>query len=172
MQSDNAPEGRPLAKNRTMEIVVALFLILVAGIVIYDTMRLGIGWIEGQGPASGYFPFYIACALGTAGVVTLAQAIAGATEDADETFVEVASFLRVLAVLVPAFVYVGLIEYLGIYVASAILIVFFMIAIGREGPVKSLAVGTFVPVVLFMMFERWFLVPLPKGPLETLLGFN
>jgi hypothetical protein len=28
-----------------------------------------------------------------------------------------------------------------------------------------------VPLTLFMMFERWFLVPLPKGPLEAWLGF-
>jgi putative tricarboxylic transport membrane protein len=25
--------------------------------------------------------------------------------------------------------------------------------------------------VLFMMFEVWFLVPLPKGPLEDMLGY-
>jgi len=28
-----------------------------------------------------------------------------------------------------------------------------------------------VPLVFFLVFERWFLVPLPKGPIEQLLGF-
>jgi hypothetical protein len=27
-------------------------------------------------------------------------------------------------------------------------------------------------IVFFLIFERWFLVPLPKGPIETWLGFN
>jgi len=29
-----------------------------------------------------------------------------------------------------------------------------------------------VPLVLFLVFERWFLVPLPKGPLEAFLGID
>ena len=40
-----------------------------------------------------------------------------------------------------------------------------------QGGRISLAVGIGVPLALFLMFERWFLVPLPKGPLEALLGF-
>jgi putative tricarboxylic transport membrane protein len=28
-----------------------------------------------------------------------------------------------------------------------------------------------VPVVTFLIFEKWFLVPLPKGPIEEYLGF-
>jgi len=27
------------------------------------------------------------------------------------------------------------------------------------------------PVVTFIVFERWFLVPMPKGPLEDWLGY-
>jgi hypothetical protein len=170
MNNDDAPEGRSLVKNRTMEIVVALFMLGIAAIVIYDARRLGIGWIEGQGPASGYVPFYIAIALGLGSLVTLVQAFAGATDDADESFVSMESFGRVLTVLIPGFIYVLGIEYLGIYVASALFIAAFMIAVGREGIIKSILVGLGVPLVMFMMFEKWFLVPLPKGPLEVMLG--
>jgi hypothetical protein len=28
-----------------------------------------------------------------------------------------------------------------------------------------------VPVLTFMIFELWFLVPMPKGPLEDWLGY-
>ena len=76
-----------------------------------------------------------------------------------------------LAVLIPSIVYVALIQYLGIYVASAIFILAFMVVIGRENPLKGLAVSAAVPVALFLMFEKWFLVPLPKGPLEAWLGY-
>jgi hypothetical protein len=28
-----------------------------------------------------------------------------------------------------------------------------------------------IPVAIFLVFEKWFLVPLPKGPLEAWLGY-
>jgi putative tricarboxylic transport membrane protein len=86
-------------------------------------------------------------------------------------FVSLRPFGRVLAVLIPSFAFVWLIEHIGIYVASGVFIFLFMIIIGRENPFKAIGVSLLVPLVLFMMFERWFLVPLPKGPLEAWLGF-
>jgi len=69
-------------------------------------------------------------------------------------------------VLIPSIAFVALIEYLGIYVASAIFIFAFMIVIGRERPLKAFGVSVVVPLALFFMFERWFLVPLPKCELK------
>ena len=98
-----------------------------------------------------------------------------------EIFVAARPFGRVLAVLIPSVAFVALIggiaigpvdvPGLGIYVASAIFIALFMVVIGRENPLKALLVAGAVPFVLFLMFERWFLVPLPKGPLEAWLGY-
>ena len=68
-------------------------------------------------------------------------------------------------------VYVLLIGYLGIYVASALFIAFFMAWLGRYPFYKVIPVAVLVPLMLFMMFEVWFLVPLPKGPLEAALGY-
>ena len=92
------------------------------------------------------------------------------------------AFARVLTVLIPSLAFIALIggvslgpvdiTGLGIYVASAIFITGFMLMVGREHPLKSLGVGIAVPLVLFMMFERWFLVPLPKGPIESMLGLG
>ena len=88
-----------------------------------------------------------------------------------ETFVSRRAFGRVLAVLIPTIVFIGLIGYLGLYVASAIFIAAFMLFFGRQNPLKAVAVGAGVPFALFMLFEKWFLVPLPKGPLEAWLGY-
>jgi hypothetical protein len=33
------------------------------------------------------------------------------------------------------------------------------------------ALSVAVPVITFLIFEVWFLVPLPKGPLEAALGY-
>jgi uncharacterized membrane protein len=174
-----ADDGRSLVSNRTMEIVVALILLGGSAIVIQDSLRIGAGWQEGVGPAAGYFPFWVSLILGISSLVSLIAAVVG--HGSGEVFVSLRPFGRVLAVLVPALIYVALIgglslgpvdvPRLGIYVASAIFIFCFMLAVGRESLLKALGVSVFVPLALFFMFEKWFLVPLPKGPLELWLGY-
>jgi hypothetical protein len=168
-ENESANEGRALVSNRTMEIVVALLLLAGCAIVIYDCTRLGFGWREGEGPAPGYYPFWVATVLGVSSFINLLSALRG--HGAGEVFVSLRPFGRVLAVLIPSVIYVVLIEYIGIYVASAIFIFSFMILVGRENPLKALPVAIVVPLALFFMFEKWFLVPLPKGPLEAWLGY-
>lgn len=168
-EGEGVREGRTLITNRVMEILVALLLLGGSALVIYDSVRLGFGWREGEGPAPGYFPFWIAVILGVSSLVNLVGALRG--RGAGEIFVAVRPFGRVLAVLVPSVVFVGLIDYIGIYAAAALLIFGFMIVFGRENIFKALLVSIIVPVALFLMFERWFLVPLPKGPIEAWLGF-
>ena len=167
----DAPEEASLTSNRVLEIVVALALLTVSAIIIYDSFRLGFGWVEGQGPAAGYFPFYIATVLGIASLAILLKAVLGNSDELKESFVSRVAFGRVLTVLLPAIVYVAAIQFIGLYVASGLFIMIFMIAIGRESMLRSICVGIAVPLFFFVMFERWFLVPLPKGPLEGMLGF-
>jgi putative tricarboxylic transport membrane protein len=168
-KNEDADDSRSLLSNRTAEIIVALLLLGVCAVVIFDSTRLGFNWREGEGPAPGYFPFYIAVILGIASLVNLVSALRG--HGAGEIFVSARPFGRVLAVLVPSIVYVALIGYIGIYVASGIFIMLFMVVIGRQNPAKAVGVGAAVPLALFFMFEKWFLVPLPKGPLEAWLGY-
>lgn len=178
-ENDPQDEGRALVSNRTMEIIVALLLLGGSAIVISDSIRLGFGWQEGVGPAPGYFPFWVAVILGVSSFVTLVIAALG--HGSGEVFVTLRPFGRVLAVLVPSLIYVSLIggvylgpvdvPGLGIYVSSAIFIFAFMLAVGRENVIKAAGVAILVPLALFLMFEKWFLVPLPKGPLEAMLGF-
>lgn len=165
--NDSAEEGRPLLSNRVAEMIVAILLLGGSAVVIFDSVRLGYGWRD-DGPAPGFFPFYVAVLLGIASLMNLFAALRSGP--GGETFVSSRPFLRVLAVLVPSIVYVGLIGVLGIYVASALFILAFMVTIGRESIIKAVFVGIFVPGLLFLMFEKWFLVPLPKGPLEAWFG--
>jgi putative tricarboxylic transport membrane protein len=168
--NDGADAGQPLVGNRTMDIVVSLLFIGLAAVFMTDSWRIGIGWIEGQGPASGFFPFYISLFMALASVVNLQRALTHAEADGAETFVGAGEMVRVLMVLIPTILYVVAIQYLGIYVSSAIFISLFL-AVSRA-PVWQIAfVGIGVALALFFMFERWFLVPLPKGPLEAYLGF-
>jgi len=170
-EQGDAPDGPSLVSNRVLEIVVALVLLAVSAIIIADSIRLGIGWAEGEGPRAGYFPFYTSVVLAAASIAILSKAILGSTEELNASFVSRPAFARVLTVLFPAIGYVAAVQIVGLYVASGAFLLFFMIFVGREKLLRAFAVAFGVPVFFFLMFEKWFLVPLPKGPIEALLGY-
>lgn len=162
--SDSASVG-----SRWPELILGLLLLGAAILVITDSLRVGIGWAE-DGPRSGYFPFYIGLLLlGSSLTIVLGQLWHWRTQNPE--FAERSQLMLVLAMLVPLVVYVGAIFLLGIYVASAVLIAYFMRRYGKYGVPLTAAVSIGVPLVFFLVFERWFLVPLPKGPIEQWLGF-
>jgi len=169
MNDADQQQSSGIVSKRTMEVVVALLFLLVSGVVIADSLRLGMGW-ESDGPEPGYFPFYIALAMATASLVNLYRALVqGAGKGI--AFVSGSALLKIITVLVPLLIYVGAIGSIGIYVASAIYIALFMWYFGQYAIWTGALTGTGIAVALFAMFERWFLVPLPKGPLEAWLGY-
>ncbi|MSO92578.1 MAG: tripartite tricarboxylate transporter TctB family protein [Rhodospirillales bacterium] len=171
MESDrDTPSGDALVSVRTMEIVVTLLFIAAGTVVIIDSLRLGIGWNEHEGPASGYFPFYIGVIMMLASAGILIRTLL-ARESGSESFVGVHAARQVVLVLVPLLAYVGVTALIGFYVASAIYIALFMRYFGRYGWTLNVPVATGVVALLFFTFERWFLVPLPKGPIEAYFGY-
>ena len=131
-------------------------------------MRLGARWAE-DGPQAGYFPFYVGLLVCLSALVNFVIALVN-RKDTEREFVELDKLKLVLAVLVPAVIYVALISWLGIYVSSVIFIAFFMRWLGKYAWWKVAVVSIGVMVAFFLIFEVWFLVPLPKGPVENLLG--
>ena len=157
-------------RQKSAEIAVAAVFVLLGAIVVYDSARLGPRWAE-DGPQPGYFPFYIGLIVCLSAVVNLVLALLN-RRDRDRIFVEAGQLKLVLAVLVPTALYVALIGWTGIYLASALFIAFFMRWLGKYPWWKVAAVSIGNSVAFFVIFEVWFKVPLPKGPLETLLGLN
>ena len=163
-------EDAKLVSVRAMDLGVGGALFLVAVVVMADSLRLGVGWRESEGPTAGYFPFYIGLFLAVASGINLGRAWFDRAA-ATRTFVTRTAIARVLAMLLPFAGYVLALSYIGIYVASALYIALFMWWFGRYPPSRGIAVGAVIAAVLFLMFEVWFLVPLPKGPIEHLLGY-
>jgi amino acid transporter len=163
------PTGAGTVQTRWAELVVALLFVIAGAIVIVDSYRVGFEWGE-DGPKAGYFPHFIGYLLAIAGLVVAAQTIRRWKAMKDDVFVTWAELKPVLTVLIPTIIYVGLVATIGIYVASAIYITGFMMWQGKFRLLPGLAVGIGVPVAVFLLFEVWFLIPLPKGPLEHLLG--
>ena len=162
-------DARGVVGARGMEIAVGGLLMLVALVVIVDSRRLGAGW-GADGPESGYFPFFVGLILMVSGLMNIVSALRTPVGHGG-VFVERGQLRTVLQVLVPTVIYVVAIAFLGIYVSSALFIAYFMWRLGGYRGAKVPAVAILVPLALFMMFEVWFRVPLPKGPLEAALGF-
>ena len=162
-------EERAAFGQKSAEIVVAAFFLLLGAIVVWDSVRLGASW-GSDGPEAGYFPFYIGLLVCIASAINLLTAILKKGES--RAFVGVGQLKLVLAVLIPSTVYVALVGWLGIYVASALFIAFFMRWLGKYPWWKLAAVSIGNSVVFFLIFEIWFKVPLPKGIVERLLGLD
>jgi hypothetical protein len=158
---------------RAADLTTAGLFMLLAAVVISDALRVGIGWGE-EGPRSGFFPFWLAVLLALFSAAIFAQAWRRATT---KPFATRARLIPVLKVLVPMTAFVVLIDPpgppdgLGLYVAAALYIGIYMRWVGHHRWPVVVGVAIMVPVVAFIVFERWFLVPMPKGPLEDWLGY-
>lgn len=174
--SDDHPAGqahavqadRPLARNHTVDAVVAAIVFVIGAVVVVEARRLGSGWTDG-GPGSGYFPFYIGLIVCGSALGVLFQATLSKQRDTD-AFVDRVQLVRVLSVILPAIAYVFAMVFLGIYLASALYITLFMIVLGKYTLLKSVLLGLGVMTFFFVLFEVWFKVSLYKGTLD-LLGF-
>ena len=154
-----------------VEAVVALLVLAMGIVVIVGSRALGSGWTS-DGPGSGYFPFYIGVLLCISGVGVIYQSMFGKNKNT-AVFVDSEQLRRVLSVLLPALVYVGAVQFLGLYLASVVYIALFMVILGKYSWLKSIIVSTAVVILFFVMFEIWFKVPLFKGQLDPLrfLGY-
>ena len=162
----DAPEVSAVS-NRTLEIAVSAFFLVLGALIMYDSLRIGAGWSD-EGPKSGYFPFYIALLMTIATVANLVSVLRSAEAG---SFVSRSQLKLVMAVFLPCVVYVAVMQFVGLYLSSAIFITVFMRWQGKFSIAKSAACGLGVTVVLFLMFEIWFKVPLLKGPLEAVFGY-
>jgi hypothetical protein len=154
--------------HRGVEIGVAVFMAGLALIGIYGSLKVGIGWAD-EGPQAGFFPFYISVLVFISCAVNLVQTFL--KSDDGTLFASWVQLRKVMSVVIPTTIYVLVLTYIGIYLASALLIATFMRWLGRYR--WSVVIGTaiLVPIITFVIFEKWFLVPLPKGPIERYLGY-
>jgi putative tricarboxylic transport membrane protein len=170
VEDPTAPEDNSPAVTsiRTVDAVASLLLLLLALTLGYDNWRTGAGW-ESTGPEPGYFPFYLAVILAGASLYGLVTAFLSRKE-ARETFVTQAQLRRVMAVFVPTVLFVLATQFLGLYVASFLLISGFMYFVGKIAWWKSLLTAFIFTAAMFITFDIAFDVIMPKGPLEAALG--
>lgn len=151
--------------HRKVEIGVAIGVLLFGVLIMFGSVQAGIGW-GAEGPKAGFFPFYIGLAIVISSVVNFWNAW---RESDAGLFAEWSQLRQVLAVVIPSAIYVAAIPLIGLYVSSIVLIAFFMRWLGKYNWLLIAAIAIGMPAITYIVFEKWFLVPLPKGPLEEWL---
>jgi hypothetical protein len=164
--ADNSP---PVVSTRTVDIVVSLLLLGLAGLLCFDNWRTGIAWAA-DGPQPGYFPFYLGVLLAGASVYGLLTSLLTRT-GAVHVFLTRDQLRRVMQVFIPTLLFCLFTQWLGIYVASFFLIAGFMWIIGRIALWKSLLTAFLFSIIMFVTFDVAFDVIMPKGPLEAAFGY-
>ena len=156
---------------RWMELVVAAFFAGIGLLVVIDSFRTGYQW-SSDGPQPGYFPFYIGCTLIVGAIVVAVQTLLGWNKSENvEPFVTFSQLRLMMTILIPTSLFVLGVVLIGFYVSSVLFISSFMVWQGKYSHLKSALVGLCVSGALFLLFDVWFLLPLPKGPIETFFGY-
>jgi hypothetical protein len=165
--NENSTQGA--ARTVVVDLAVALLVFALGALVAFDSYRVGASWAS-DGPQAGYFPFYIGFLICVCSGVVAVQALLRMRTD-KAVYVTVGQLKQVMVILLPSFAYVLGVQLIGIYVSSVVFIFLFMKIAGRYSLLRSVAVAAIVSLGAFAMFEIWFKIPLPKGPVENLLGY-
>jgi len=157
-----------VVSKRAVDVAVSVVLLGVAGLLGFDNWRTGMGW-DSTGPQAGYFPFYLSVILGAACLYGLVKEFVARKQPSGE-FVTREQLGRVLQVFFPTLVFCLATQWLGLYVASFLLVAGFMIYVGRIAAWKSLLTALLFVLAMFVVFDIAFDVIMPKGPLEAFFG--
>lgn len=166
--SDQSHASERGPSQRAVEIGVALAALAFGIIILIGSLQVGIGWGV-EGPKPGFFPFYVSLFIIVGSIYNLAQAVMRVGIK-DGLFSNWDELRRVMSVVVPTSIYVAMVPFIGMYVSSMLLIGVFMMWLGRYSAAKTLPIAIGVPVLVYIVFERYFQIPLPKGPIEYWLG--
>src|SRR6476619_7397475 len=128
--------------HQAVEAGVTLLIALFGAIVIVGSVKAGINW-GAEGPRAGFFPFYIGIFIVASSAINLWH---GLREDNDELFAEWGQLRQVMSVVIPTAIYVGVMPFTGLYLASIIFICWFMRWLGKYSWLTVVAVALGMPI--------------------------
>ena len=154
-----------------LELGFAALVFLVGLIGLRGTAELETGWAS-DGPQAGFFPYRVSLILMAAAALVAINAWRAREALSRTVMVEREGGARVLRFGLPILAMVLVAQSLGLYVAMSLYLLGTIRFAGGRGWPTALAVAIGVTAVTFVVFEKWFLVPLLKGPLEVMLGLG
>jgi hypothetical protein len=148
---------------RRADIYVGLFLMVIGLLVLGDAIRLGFGWGI-SGPEAGFFPFYMGLGIVICTFFIVLRGIRILRkEGAGKSLIKKGGLSQILWVLLPAAGMVLLTELIGLHLATVLYLAFYMGIVGKENWGKVTLLSILIPLVIYIVFDKIFLIPLPEG---------
>jgi hypothetical protein len=148
---------------RKADLGVSLLLCVVGVVVLSDAVRLGFRWGD-SGPQSGFFPFYLGLGLVVCSVLTFVKAFRDYRKSGSgKPLMPKGAWKPIAWVLLPSLGMVVLTELIGLHLSAAVFLAFYMVAVGKIAWKTTAAVSILTPALLYVLFDKVFLVPLPQG---------
>ena len=139
--------------------------------MFFGALEYNVGWSE-RGPEPGYFPFWMGAVVIVGAIGALLEGVFFRGPPSPPAAINADQARRIAAFLLPmvGFLIVTIVVKLGLYVGMVAYLLTVMLWQGRYRLPVAVVISFGTAVVVFLMFERWLLVPLMKGPLEAWLG--
>jgi len=148
---------------RRADIYVGLFLMAIGLLVLGDAIRLGFGWGM-SGPEAGFFPFYMGLGIVLCTFFIVRRGIKILKKEGmGKPLIAKGGLTQILWVLVPAAGMVLLTELIGLHLATVLYLAFYMGVVGKMHWGKVILLSILVPLVVYIVFDKLFLIPLPEG---------
>jgi len=157
---------------RKADAICALMFISLGILVCADSMRHGVfGW-DLAGPSPGMYPFLLGLGVILGSVIVLGQTfLRSRGAQGDKPFIPPGALKPVLCVGIPSALMILLTQYIGLYLAAGLYLAVYMRWIGRHRWTAVLVVSILLPLAGYLLFEKWFQIPLPEGSLTARLQF-
>lgn len=150
---------------RRGEIITAGVLALLAIYMMYKSTELGVGYVRGEGPQGGAWPFWLAAIM-----LVCTGAIAfnwvrrsSPPSRSEEPVLDTYGWKMLLFVGGGIVVFVGLVNIISMYGAMGVFLFYYLRFLGRHGWGLTLSLSLALPVGFFFFFEGLMRITMPKG---------
>ena len=153
---------------RTAELLMALAMGIFSVYLMVKSAELEIGWIPGEGPGGGAWPFWLAAIMliSCLGILFNWLRKHGPVATSDKPYLELPVLIDVGAVAIALTITVGLFSVIGVYGALPLFLLFYLRFMGKHSWALSIGLAIVIPCVTFYFFEIILKIILPKGVTE------
>ena len=155
---------------RTAELLMAIMMGIFSIYLMVKSAELPIGWIDGEGPGGGTWPFWLSTIMliSCGGILFNWFRKHGSIATSTRTYIEKHVLGDVAAVAGALIVTVALFSFVGIYGALPLFLIFYLRFLGKHSWRLTATLAVLIPVVIFYFFEITLKIILPKGITEPL----
>jgi len=150
---------------RRAELITAIVLALFSIYVMWKSSELNVGYISGEGPGGGAWPFWLAAVmLISTGFIAFNWARrTSPPSQSGEPLLD--SYGRKMLLMVGGGIlgFVALVNVISMYGAMLVFLIYYLRFLGRHTWRLTLAVSILTPVIFFIFFEALMRITLPKG---------